>query len=153
MIIQGPLHPLIKKKQFPWAGVFGDSIDAKPPISEQRIDFWVKTGIHVKGKRTWIIIKTHTHGATAGDAVLGEEMDNIFNYLETKFNDGNNYILHYVTARELYNIIKAAEAGETGMNPEQYRNYLIKPPRYDSSPIITEASTILKGLIAKTYEG
>ena len=37
------------------------------------------------------------------------------------------YVLHYVTAREMYNIIKAAEAGKKG-NPATYRDYLI--PQY-----------------------
>jgi hypothetical protein len=35
-------------------------------------------------------------------------------------------VLHYVTAREAYNLVKAAEAGCTG-DPEQYRDYLIPP--------------------------
>ena len=52
---------------------------------------------------------------------------------------------------QLYNIIKAVEADEEGDNPEKYRDYLIKKPLYDSSPDISEASGILKDLIAKTY--
>ncbi len=35
--------------------------------------------------------------------------------------------LHFVTARETYNIIKAAEKGEKG-DPELYRNYVIQEP-------------------------
>src|SRR5262249_32297077 len=35
--------------------------------------------------------------------------------------------LHFVTAREAYNIVKAAEAGHSG-NPNDYRDYLIPPP-------------------------
>ena len=73
--------------------------------------------------------------------------------METKYNDGCNYILHYVTARELYNIIKAIEEGEPGTNPEEYRNYRIQSPIYNSSPKISEASVGLKELIAKTYKG
>jgi hypothetical protein len=113
---------------------------------------WVKTGVHIKGKRNWIIIKVHTHGATESDVVLGKEMDNIFSYLEKKYNDGVNYFLHYVTARELYNIIKAIEAGETAKSPGQYRDYKIIPPTYDSSVNRSEASEKLRSLIAKTYE-
>ena len=54
--------------------------------------------------------------------------------LESEYNDGTNYILHYVTIREAYNLIKAAEAGESG-DPEKYRNYLIKPFRASSAPL------------------
>jgi hypothetical protein len=129
----------------------GDVINGKPRVTNKRIDFWIRTGIHVKGKNNWIVIKTHTHGATAAEAVLGEEMDNIFYYLQNKYNDGYKYVLHYVTGRELYNIIKAVEAGESGTNPEDYRDYLIKPPLYDSTPKIYEGSTPLKSFIARTY--
>jgi hypothetical protein len=43
------------------------------------------------------------------------------------FNDGERFRLHYVTAREMVNIIHAAEDGKTG-NPGQYRNYRLPPP-------------------------
>jgi hypothetical protein len=112
---------------------------------------WVKTAIHIRGKREWIIIKTSMHGAEDGTAVLGQEMNEIFNYLETKYNDGKNYVLHYVTARELYNIIKAVEAGEPGRDPEDYRNYKIRPPVYNSSINYPEASEKLKEYIFRTY--
>jgi hypothetical protein len=49
-------------------------------------------------------------------------------YLESRYNDGKRYVLHYVTAREAYNIVKAAEAGEQG-DPGRYRDYLLPPPR------------------------
>jgi hypothetical protein len=153
MIIQGPLYPFFLHKGISGLRYVGDVINGKPPVSNKRIDFWVKTGIHVRGKNNWILIKTHTHGATATEAVLGEEMDNICNYLESKYNDGEEYVLHYVTARELYNIIKAVEAGEPGTNPEDYRSYRVAPPCYDATPEISGASNILDGLIARTYEG
>jgi hypothetical protein len=153
MIIQGPLHPFFFSNKIARLRAPGDEITGEPPVTNKRVDFWVKTGIHVKGKTNWLFIKTHTHGAVDSKAVLGDEIDNIFYYLETQYNDGHNYILHYVTARELYNIVKAVEAGETGTDPEEYRNYLVKKPAYDSSPDIPEASNILKDLIAKTYEG
>jgi hypothetical protein len=151
MMIQGPLYPFFLSNKVTSLRCLGDVIDGEPPVTNKRVDFWVKTGIHIRGRDNWIIIKTHTHGASAGDAVLGEEMDNVFNYLEDKYNDGYEYVLHYVTARELYNIIKAIEAGEPGINPEDYRDYRITPPSYDSTPQVFEASTTLKTYIARTY--
>jgi len=50
--------------------------------------------------------------------------------LEIKYNDGQNYVLHYVTAREAYNIVKAAEYGLEG-NPNQFRDFIIQP--YENS--------------------
>ena len=46
-----------------------------------------------------------------------------------KYNDGVEWKLHYVTAREMYNIARAAEDGLVG-DPNTYRNYEITaPPR------------------------
>ena len=85
----------------------------------------------MKGRPNWIIIKLHTHGGPEEnqEVLLGPAMDKMYSYLETQYNDGQRYKLHYCTARELYNIIKAAEAGEEG-DPRQYRNYLILPYKY-----------------------
>jgi hypothetical protein len=79
-------------------------------------------------------------------------MHGAFGYLETAYNDGSAYMLHYVTARELYNMIRAVEAGETG-EPNEYRDYCIGPPSYDSSPDIPEASEELREAVYRTYRG
>jgi hypothetical protein len=78
----------------------------------------------VKGREEWIFVKVHTHGAQEAsfDALLGQPMGDLLSYLETNYNDGASFRLHYVTSREMYNIIKAAEDGKTG-NPNVYRNY------------------------------
>jgi len=93
-----------------------------------RVDFWVWAHIHVAGRPEWVFVKVYTHGALERDteAVLGAARHALHDYLETRYNDGERYVLHYVTAREAYNLIKAAEAGEVG-DPNQYRNYLIPP--------------------------
>lgn len=97
----------------------------------ERIDYWIKKQICVQKKPEWIFVKTHGHGASSKrelrEALLGREMDDMYTYLESTYNDGLKYALHYVSAREMYNIAKAAEAGMAG-NPNCYRDYLI--PRY-----------------------
>lgn len=105
----------------------GNICDTYLPFKE-RVDTWVKCNIHVKGRPEWIFIKIFTHGCEDKTipVVLGKPIDEMFTYLETKYNDGKKYILHYVTAREMYNIIKAAEAGLKG-NPDKYRDFIIKP--------------------------
>ena len=82
-----------------------------------------------------MFIKVHTHGTQERDinTLLGEPMDKAFSYLEENYNDGVNWQLHYVSARETYNIIKAAEAGLSG-NPNQYRDYLIPRPTFVPQP-------------------
>jgi hypothetical protein len=155
MVIQGPIYPFLQFKHISGYGnvpvpFSGAAINGRPPVTRRRIDAWVKTGICVQGKRDWVVVKTHTHGATDADEVLGENMDNIFDYFENRYNDGKKYLLHYVTARELYNIIKAVEAGESGDNPESYRNYRIAAPRYDASPNIYSGSTTLNDLLSRS---
>ena len=61
------------------------------------------------------------------DTLLGEAAHAMHSHLERAYNDGTNYVLHYVTARETYNIIKAAEAGKSG-NPHAYRDFILPPP-------------------------
>jgi hypothetical protein len=41
-------------------------------------------------------------------------MDAMLSYLETAYNDGQKYRLHYVTAREMYVLIRAAEGAFGG---------------------------------------
>jgi len=103
-------------------------IDREHLPTPKRVDSWVRKAVHVKGKPEWIFIKVFAHGAIAQDheAVLGKWRDEMHTYLESRYNDGVHYVLHYVTAREAYNIAKAAEAGKTG-NPNDYRDFVIPP--------------------------
>ena len=75
-------------------------------------------------------MKIHTHGTqeTDMDTLLGPQVDAMHDHLERAYNDGERYVLHYVTSREAYNIIKAAEAGLDG-DPSQYRDHVLPPPR------------------------
>jgi len=127
IIIQGPLTLNWRKRK---AGIFprienADVTGVNPP-TPNRVDLWVDQNIGVKGKPDWIFVKVHTHGAQENNinTLLGASMDQTFSYLESQYNDGKNYVLHYVTAREMYNIIKAAEADENG-NPNNFRNYSV----------------------------
>ncbi len=106
----------------------GDITHEDLPTPE-RLDAWVKTEVHVEGRPEWVFVKVFTHGALAPDhdAVLGKWADKMHSYLEKNYNDGKDYVLHYVTAREAYNIAKAAESGGSG-NPNEYRDFII--PRY-----------------------
>ncbi len=103
-------------------------IDKENLPTPERIDSWVKKSVHVKGRPEWIFIKVFAHSAIEADhdATLGESRDKMHAYLEQKYNDGTRYVLHYVTAREAYNIAKAAEAGKSG-NPNDYRDFVIPP--------------------------
>ncbi len=131
MIVQGPLSLNWKSRR---AGVMPriDNADIRrsAPPTPERIDGWVRTGVHVEGKPEWVFIKVHTHGTQEPDmdTLLGEPVAAMHRYLRDHYNDGKRYVLHYVTSREMYNIIKAAEAGEQG-NPGDFRDYVLPAPR------------------------
>jgi hypothetical protein len=137
MLITGPLGLNWKKRK---KGIFpqieNSDVRASMPPSNDRVDLWVDTAISVKGKPEWLFIKIHTHGTQEQDmnTLLGEPFHNMCQYLEDKYNDGENYSLHYVSAREMYNIVKAAEAGEQG-NPNSYRNFHVAAPSYKVSQL------------------
>lgn len=119
-----------------WKHIFYPSIEdgqilfGNPP-SRVRVDSWIKTAVHVKGKPNWIFVKIFTHGASPKNKkiLFGGSMDEMLSLLESKYNDGVNYKLHYVTAREAFNIAKAAEYGLSG-DPNEYRDFIIKPYLY-----------------------
>jgi hypothetical protein len=136
LIFEGPL--LVDFSN--WSHIFYPALDVADlgednPPSPHRVDLWVQAGIHVRGRPEWVFVKTLTHGGvpSAWPNLLGKPADRMFSYLESRYNDGRSYVLHYVTAREAYNIAKAAEAGKRG-NPARYRDFLIKPYRNRVAP-------------------
>jgi hypothetical protein len=128
MIVTGPL--CLNWKSRKW-GVLprienADISRARIP-SSGRADLWVRQGISVAEKDDWVFVKVHTHGIVPYNArvLFGDDMRDMHNHLQKKYNDGEQWALHYVTAREMYNVICAAEAGETG-TPDEYRDYVVK---------------------------
>jgi len=132
MIVQGPLGLDWKNRKYGLLPrIENADVRASMPPTPARVDHWVRTAIHVAGRPDWCFIKVHTHGTQERDeeTLLGEPMHAMHDYLEKQYNDGREFVLHYVSARELYNIAKAAEAGMTG-NPGNYRDFLVKRPAY-----------------------
>jgi hypothetical protein len=83
----------------------------------------------VAGRPDWVFVKLYTHGCKEANwsALFGPAMESLHRCLCRRYNDGRPYRLHYVTAREMYNIIKAAEHGLTG-DPGEYRDFVVMPP-------------------------
>ena len=127
MIVQGPLCLNFKRlNRYFMPRIESGEICWDNPPCPLRWNLWLSQHISVLGREDWIFIKVFTHGAQEKnfDVLLGEKMEKFFQYLEKNFNDGSNYLLHYVSARELYNIIKAAEAGCSG-DPDNYRDFIL----------------------------
>jgi hypothetical protein len=104
------------------------ALDGHLPPWPDRVDRWVREDVTVKGRPEWVFVKVHTHGARPDNypVYFGEWAERLYTYLGMKYNDGRQWKLHYATAREAYNMVKAAEAEKVG-DPEEYRNYVIAP--------------------------
>ncbi len=93
-----------------------------------RVDSWIRANVHVIGQPNWIFVKLTIDGLSdaASAQSLQHSLDQSLMYLEEVYNDDELYRLHYVTAREMYNMAMAAQAFKSG-NAGLFRDYLIEP--------------------------
>ncbi len=128
LIIQGPLA-LSRRESGLAPRLEASALTANDPPTARRLATWISQQIHVEGRPEWIFVKVHTHGAPElqADALLGPPARAFHRALADRFNDGERFVLHYVTAREMFNIAAAGMHGESG-NPVDFRDYLLRPP-------------------------
>jgi hypothetical protein len=121
MIFQGPTA-------FDWRhGRIDDGgVENSSPPHPRRLGAWLKANVHVPGRPEWVFVKLHTHAMQNRASFLSPLCDATFAAMGQWWTRPP-FRLHYVTAREAYNIVKAAEAGCSG-NPDDYRDYLLPPP-------------------------
>ncbi len=100
-----------------------DLTGANPP-TETRLQLWMDCHITVESRPDWIFVKLHTHGAKPENSrmFLGEPMQAFHRLLAEKAASDANFRYHYVSARELVNILHAAEAGHSG-DPSAFRDF------------------------------
>jgi hypothetical protein len=130
MIFEGPLvfTPSLNVKHL-FLDLENGDIHPAVPVTSRRVDDWVRAAVHVPERPDWIFIKVWGHSvSTPGDtdAALGPDFDRALSYLESRYNDGRKYRLHYINAREAYNLAVAAARGATG-TPDQYLDTPIPP--------------------------
>jgi len=124
MIFQGPMG---FSRWFPSLYLEYGAFEIDPLPTPSRLPGLIRHSTYVEGKPEWRFLKVYTHGQQSSEAWFGGAMDETLTALE-KGVEGFNYKLHYLTAREAYNLVKAAEAGLTG-DPRQYYDWLIKSPK------------------------
>lgn len=129
LLMQGPL--LLDWGRRKW-GVLprleNACLQATQPPSLARLDNWLRARIQAPGRPDWFFVKLHAHGAPeeAHNVLLGEPMVRFHEALAQRARDNPRFQFHYVTAREMYNLAKAAEAGYQGP-VAQARDYLFVP--------------------------
>ncbi len=96
--------------------------------TEERIRTWIDCHVHVQGRPEWLFIKLHTHGAIERDfdALFGERARRMHRTLAEQYNDGRRYRLHYITARQAFNLARAAECGQGG-DPQSFLDWEVPP--------------------------
>jgi len=125
LLVQGPLALNWRRKKFGFLPRVenGDLTAANPPTIE-RLRLWLECQVAVEGRPNWVFVKLHTHGAKPENTgiLLGEPMRAFHAALAKLAEEDHSLRFHYVTARELVNILHAAEAGHSG-NPGQFRDF------------------------------
>jgi hypothetical protein len=135
MIIEGPL--VIALSSAPgrlFADVEDGNVHPAAPAGVTRAERWVRSRVHVKGRPDWQFIKIHGHGAQNDPNIsewIGPHFGEALAHFERAYNDGSRFVLHYITAREAYNLVRAAADGKTG-DPKHYYDYVIPP--YEADP-------------------
>lgn len=93
-----------------------------------RTRLWIRSAAALPGRPDWIVIKLFTRGCEPAneEILLGKYTHRIYKEFERFARGGHPCYLHYVSGRELYNIIRAAESGCSG-NPHMMRDWQLPP--------------------------
>jgi hypothetical protein len=143
LMIQGPLM-LRPPSGSHTAGIENGAITRRNPLSISRLRLWKQAAISVQGKPDWLFIKLHCHGMdpTQHEAVLGGPMREFARGL-VEGAQSRKETLHFVTAREMVNIILAACDGKDGQ-PGDYRDYRLQRLRLTPSIHVPQSSSVVK---------
>jgi len=117
MLIQGPLLLDWSRRKYVIAPRIENAcIQAGQLPDQRRVDLWLQARVQVPTRPDWFFVKLHTHGTAEANlpALLGEPMSRFHASLAQRASRDRNFHYHYVTARQMYNLVRAAEAGWTG---------------------------------------
>jgi len=120
LIIQGPLGLDLAR----WPFLENGELTTLHPPTMHRLRLWCRPAITVMGRPDWLFIKLHCHGMNPRDkaVMLGAPLQQFLRSLTTEV---RAYRIHFVTAREMVNMILAACDGREG-NPGIYRDYRLR---------------------------
>ncbi len=125
MMIQGPLMlNWGQRKMGIFPRVENGCIQANQSPSMDRLNLWIKASVQVPTRPDWYFVKLHTHGAPEANRkiLLGEAICKFHTALAARAMFDSHFYFHYVTAREMYNLARAAEDGYKGP-VDQARDY------------------------------
>jgi hypothetical protein len=157
MLIQGPLvlnwndckYGLLPRLE-------NACLQASQPATDARIDLWLRARVQVPARPDWFFVKLHAHGAWEAnhEVMLGEPMVRFHEALAKRAREDAHFHIHYVSAREMFNLARAAEAGWKGSVAEaldfEVVSNLERPTTSKRTP---SASGALIALTALTQQG
>jgi hypothetical protein len=117
LMIQGPLlFDWRQRKRGLLPGIENACLQGSQPPSLERLHLWLRARVQVPTRPDWYFVKLHTHGCNEANhsALLGEPMMRFHRALAEYARIHRRFHYHYVTAREMYNLARAAEDGWTG---------------------------------------
>lgn len=134
LLIQGPIA-LSRRARSLVPRIDGGSLDWSDPPTAARLAVWLRQAVSVRGREEWVFVKVHSHGAIERNAhvLLGEPMLRFHRELAA-YTRERGLKLHYVSAREMYNVARAAMDGRSG-TPDHFFDYEVPPPARASQPV------------------
>lgn len=128
LFIEGPSALALRKAKLPLR-IEASAVTAHDPGTRARVESWIDQRVSVEGRPEWVFVKVHTHGAPDAQAasLLGEGGASLHEALRAVTRE-RGLELHYVSAREMYNVAMAAMDGATGDPADHYDHRLPKPP-------------------------
>jgi hypothetical protein len=130
LLVQGPLAIAWRASRLPIRvplRIDAAALCSSDPPTEARLNTWLRQHVHLAGRPEWTFVKLHSHGAPEKNAriMLGEPMAKLHEALG-KLRAQGHWEVHYVTAREMYNVARAAMDGKAG-SPAEYFDYEVQP--------------------------
>ncbi len=117
MMIQGPLFLDWSRRK--WAilpRLETGCLQGNQAPSTARLDNWLRARVQIRSRPDWYFVKLHTHGTQGPirDVLLGDPTVQFHQALAERMASDPLFHVHYVTAREMYNLARAAETGFAG---------------------------------------
>jgi hypothetical protein len=130
LMVQGPLGLNWRRRK--WGvipRVENAELSGANPATACRLDLWTRLSPSPVNGPPWIFVKLHTHGGIPRNynSILGNPMREFYQVVVDKINSLPGVTYYFATAREMVNMIHAAEDGKTG-TPNEFRDYLFKRP-------------------------
>jgi hypothetical protein len=139
LIVQGPLVTDLRRTlRSVRPTLENGAITGANPATVHRLSLWKQAQVRVLGRPDWLFIKLHCHSMDPNqrDAVIGDSFRDFLAAMVGGACDRKE-TLHFVSAREMANILLAACDGREG-NPGDYRDYRFK--RVREMPLSAEKS-------------